>query len=58
LVFPEVVAQRSRNASKKGGGDVGAIAGAALAFGVLMGVTQVGFAEDALANADSNGWPM
>ena len=33
------------------------LAGAALAFGILIGVTQVGFAE-ALTSADSNGWPI
>ena len=32
------------------------LAGAALAFGILISVTQVGFAEDALTSADSNGW--
>jgi hypothetical protein len=58
LVFPEVVAQRRRNASKKGGemsGRLKLLAGAALAFGILISVTQVGFAEDALTSA-SNGW--
>jgi hypothetical protein len=34
------------------------LAGAALAFGILIGVTQVGFAEGALTSADSNGWAM
>ena len=33
------------------------LAGAALAFGILIGA-QVGFAEDALTSADSNGWAM
>jgi glucose dehydrogenase len=34
------------------------LAGTALGFGILIGVTQVGFAEDALTNADSNGGLM
>ena len=34
------------------------LAGAALGFGILIGVTQVGFAEDALTSADSTGWAM
>jgi alcohol dehydrogenase (cytochrome c) len=34
------------------------LAGAGLAFGILISVTQVGFAEDALTSADSNGWAL